>query len=322
MKNKYLKHSGKCAGTWLVALILGTGLVSCNEKESTYDASGVFEAEETIISAEATGVITWLELEEGQMLPAGKEVGVIDTTQLYLRKKQLQAQYNAIGGKTPQIAKQTAAYKKQMALTESQINTLLIEKKRIENLLKVDAATPKQLDDINGQLDVLTKQLEVIRNQDIAQTSVLSTQTKSILSEGLPLQVQIEQVEDQLEKCHIINPVTGTVLSKYLEANEMAVPGKPIYKIADLSTLILRAYIAGNQLPQVRLNQKVKVLTDSGKGEYQTREGIVTWISSKAEFTPKTIQTKDERANMVYAVKVLVKNDGYLKIGMYGEIKF
>jgi HlyD family secretion protein len=249
-------------------------------------------------------------------------VGSIDSIQLYLKKKQLEAQIKTIRSKTPQIAAQTGTFKKQLALTESQINTLLIEKRRTENLLKVDAATPKQLDDINGQLDMLQKQLEVIRNQDIAQTSALSTQKSSLLSERSPLQVQIEQIEDQLAKCKILNPLKGTVLTKYIEANEMAIPGKPLYKIADLAGIIMRAYITGDQLSRVKLNQKIKVLVDDGADKYKEYEGVITWISDKAEFTPKTIQTKEERANMVYAIKAIVKNDGLLKIGMYAEVKF
>ena len=146
--------------------------------------------------------------------------------------------------------------------------------------------------------------------------------TESINSDVLPLQVQVEQLNDQLAKCKIINPANGTVLTKYAEANEMTATGKPLYKIADLSNIILRAYITGDQLPQIKLNQKVKVLTDDGRGSYKKTEGTIIWINDKAEFTPKTIQTKNERANMVYAIKVRVKNDGTYKIGMYGEIKF
>ena len=297
-------------------------IISCRNDKNEFDASGAFEAEETIISAQATGTVQDFDVQEGQILVAGQQVGVIDSVQLYLKKKQLEAQIRTIGSKTPEITAQTGTYKKQIAVTESQINTLLIEKKRTENLLKADAATPKQLDDINGQLDMLHKQLDVIRNQDIAQTSALSTQKSGLLSERSPLRIQVEQVEDQLAKCRIINPSKGMVLTKYIETNEMAIPGKPLYKIADLSGITMRAYITGNQLSKVRQNQKIKVLVDDGADQYKEYEGLVTWISNKAEFTPKTIQTKEERANMVYAIKALVKNDGFLKIGMYGEVKF
>ena len=306
----------------LAIIALSILITSCTKNKDEFDASGAFEAEETIISAQATGTVQDFNVEEGQVLESGQRVGSIDSIQLYLKKKQLEAQIKAIGSKTPQIALQTGTYKKQLAVTESQINTLLIEKKRTENLLKVDAATPKQLDDINGQLDMLQKQLDVIKNQDIAQTSALGTQKSGLLSERSPLQVQIEQVEDQLAKCRIVNPFKGTVLTKYIETSEMATPGKPLYKIADLSGIIMRAYITGDQLSKVKLNQKVKVLIDDGKDKYKDYEGVIVWISNKAEFTPKTIQTKDERANMVYAIKAIVKNDGFLKIGMYGEVKF
>ena len=295
---------------------------SCKNNDDTFDASGAFEAEETIISAQATGVVQNFSVEEGQLLETGQQVGSIDSVQLYLKKKQLEAQIKTIGSKTPEIAAQTGTYKKQLAVTESQIKTLLVEKKRTENLLKVDAATPKQLDDINGQLDMLQKQLDVIRNQDIAQTSALSTQTNGLLSERSPLRIQIEQIEDQLAKCRIINPLKGVVLTKYMETDEMAIPGKPLYKIADLTGIIMRAYITADQLAKVKLNQKIKVLVDNGPDKYKEYDGIITWISTKAEFTPKTIQTKEERANMVYAMKAMVKNDGFLKIGMYGEVKF
>lgn len=298
------------------------GCISCQKDDNQFDATGNFEAEETIISAEGTGTVLSFNVEEGESLQAGKQVGIIDTTQLFLKKKQLDAQIAGLYAKTPQIEVQTRTFKKQLKLIESQINTLLIEKKRTENLLKVDAATPKQLDDINGQLDALNKQLDVVRNQDAGQVSALSTQKNGLLSERNPLLIQVEQIEDQLQKCKIINPIAGTVLTKYLEPHEMAIPGKPLYKIADLSTINLRAYITADQLANAKLNQKVKVMVDDSKDSYRDYSGVITWISSKAEFTPKTIQTKDERANMVYAIKVLVKNDGLLKIGMYGEVKF
>lgn len=294
----------------IIALVAGiaTMFTACNDNKVSYDASGSFEAEETIISSEATGTIKRLEIDEGQILEAGQHIGYIDSIQLYLKKKQLEAQVIAILGKKPNIPVQLSALQEQLKTTEK-------EKIRITNLVKGDAATPKQLDDINAQIEVLKKQIE-------AQQSTLSISSEGLGKDVMPLQVQIEQLNDQLAKCNIINPTNGTVLAKYAEANEMTAAGKPLYKIADLSNIILRAYITGNQLPQVKLNQKVKVLTDDGKGGYKETEGTIIWINSKAEFTPKTIQTKDERANMVYAIKVKVKNDGAYKVGMYGEIKF
>ncbi|WP_164121818.1 MULTISPECIES: HlyD family secretion protein [Sphingobacterium] len=295
----------------LISIIIAGNLlttVSCNNKQETFDASGSFEAEETIISAEAQGVLKTFDIQEGQALQAGQNIGYIDSIQLYLKKKQLETQVTALLGKKPNIPVQLSALQEQLRTAER-------EKNRIENLVKGDAATPKHLDDIKAQVEVLKKQIE-------AQKSSLSILSDGISKDVVPLQVQIEQLEDQLSKCKLINPINGTVLTKYAEANEMASIGKPLYKIADLSNVMLRAYVTGNQLPQIKLNQQVNVLTDDGKAGYRQVEGIVTWISDKAEFTPKTIQTKDERANMVYAIKVKVKNDGLFKIGMYGEIKF
>jgi len=283
-------------------------LSACNDNKVSFDASGSFEAEETIISSEATGTIKQFSIEEGQIVEAGQEIGYIDSLQLYLKKKQLEAQVTAILGKKPNIPVQLSALQEQLKTTEK-------ERTRVANLVKGDAATPKQLDDINAQIEVLKKQIE-------AQQSTLSISSEGLSKDIVPLQVQVEQLNDQLAKCKIINPASGTVLAKYAEANEMTTIGKPLYKIADLSNIILRAYITSNQLTKVKLNQKVKVLTDDGKGGYKETEGTVTWINDKAEFTPKTIQTKDERANMVYAVKIKVKNDGSYKVGMYGEIKF
>jgi HlyD family secretion protein len=301
-------------------LMIGVGVAGCKEKENLYDASGTFEAVETIVSAEATGRIVALDLEEGQMLKAGQQVGYIDSLPLYLKKKQLEAQIEATGSKLPDIAAQRNVYKQQLAVSQTRLDYLLHEQKRIENLLRADAATPKQLDDINAQVKELQTQLEVINRQDAAQTSVLRTQTSGLRADVVPLYVQIEQINDQLAKSKIINEVNGTVLSKYAEANEIAAVGKPIYKIADLSTIILRAYVTGDQLTGVKLNQQVKVLVNAKDGKYTELPGTIEWISNKAEFTPKTIQTKDERANLVYAVKIRVKNDGLLKIGMYGEV--
>lgn len=283
-------------------------MTACNNSESSFDASGSFEAEETIISSEAAGTIKKFDIEEGQTLSANQNIGYIDSTQLFLKKKQLTSQINALLSKKPDVAVQLAALQEQLKTAEK-------EKERVKNLVKADAATTKQLDDVKANIEVIKRQIE-------AQRSSLVISSQGITKDASPLYVQVEQMNDQLKKCMIVNPVSGTVLSKYAEENEMAEPGKALYKIADLSTLILRAYITGNQLPRVKLNQKVKVSTDDGKGGFKSTEGIITWISEKAEFTPKTIQTKDERANMVYAIKVKVKNDGSYKIGMYGELTF
>ena len=294
---------------YLLSLALSVFLLaSCSDNHPNFDASGSFEAVETMISAEVPGIIMAFNIDEGQDLKAGDTVGYIDSTQLYLKKKQLLAQINALLSKRPDIAIQIAALEEQLRKAQD-------EKARITRLIESDAAPTKQLDDINSNIEVLKKQISATR-------SSLSITSESIGKESQPLHIQVQQLEDQLAKCILINPVNGTVLTKFAEAKEMAVTGKPLYKIADLSPITLRAYISGNQLPQVKLNQKVKVSTDDGKGGFNTKEGTITWISDKAEFTPKTIQTKNERANLVYAIKVLLDNDGSYKIGMYGEVNF
>ncbi len=295
---------------------------ACNNKKDDYDASGTFEATEIMVPAEANGVIEVFNIDEGETLNSGRQVGYIDTTQLYLKKKQLEAQIKATGTKLPDIAAQTAQFKQQAAVIQSRLDYLKHEQARVQNLVKADAATPKQLDDINAQVDEAQQQLKAVNEQGAAQTSALQTQHSGISSEVNPLYIQIQQVNDQLEKSKIINPVTGTVLTKFAEKDEMATVGKPLYSIADLSTITLRAYITGDQFTSIKLGQKVKVLVDDQSGKMKEYDGTITWINDKAEFTPKTIQTKDERANLVYAVKISVKNDGYLKIGMYGEVSF
>lgn len=292
----------------LLMICMLTSLLSCNDNKVSFDASGAFEAEETIISSQATGIIKQLTIEEGQKLQVGQVVGYIDSVQLYLKKKQLEAQIAALVEKKPNITIQLSAIQEQLKTAEK-------EKTRITSLVEGNAATPKQLDDIDAQIEVLKRQIE-------AQKSSLNNLSDGIDKDVLQLEVQIEQLNEQLSKCIITNPISGSVLAKYAEANEMTAIGKPLYKIADLSVIILRAYITGNQLPQIKLNQKVKVLTDDGEGGYKETVGKIVWINDKAEFTPKTVQTKDERANKVYAIKIKVENDGTYKIGMYGEIKF
>jgi HlyD family secretion protein len=288
--------------------LLTVFIASCKGDKNNFDASGSFEAEETIISAEATGTIIQFDIEEGQALQPGQFIGYIDSVQLHLRKKQLEEQIKAVLSGRPDISAQLAALQEQLKTAER-------EQQRYMNLLKEGAGTQKQMDDINAQVEVLKKQIA-------AQQSALGISSQSISVQAEPLKVQMEQVNDQLTKCRIINPVNGTVLTKYAEEKEVAAPGKPLYKIADLSFLFLRAYITGNQLSQIKLNQKVKVLTDDGPDKYKEHQGTISWISEKAEFTPKTIQTKEERANLVYAIKIKVPNEGALKIGMYGEVKF
>ena len=296
-------------GGWGAGLLLFFILLfSCKSKDNNYDASGYFEAVETIVSAQANGQILSLNVDEGQELAAGQQVGQIDSTQIYLTLQQVQSQRGAVLSRKPDIGSQTAVLKEQ-------ITTAKRELARVERLAAGNAATQKQMDDARSAVAVLQKQLD-------AQQTSLSNASSSVSKEGSPLEVQMSLLKDQLNKTHIINPVNGTVLVKYVEQNEMASMGKPLYKIADLSEIILRAYITNTQLANLKLGQKVTVLVDKGKDKNAEYHGNIEWISSKAEFTPKTIQTKDERSNEVYAIKIRVKNDGFLKIGMYGDVKF
>ncbi len=302
------QRTDKIARMALFMLSIVCLLYACKEKEQVADGSGSFEAEETIISSQAQGMLMQFNVQEGQVLVAGDAVGYVDSVQLSLRKRQLEAQIIALVGKKPDIPVQ-------LSVLQEQLKAAMKERERISNLVKGDAATPKQLDDINDQIRLVQKQIS-------AQKSSLHISSSGISKEATAMQIQLLELEDQLKKCTIVNPLNGTVLSKYAEQNEVVSPGKPLYKIADLSNIILRAYITGDQLVLAKLNQTVKVFTDNGKGGFNETEGVITWISDKAEFTPKSIQTKEERANKVYAIKVKVKNDGKYKIGMYGEIKF
>ncbi len=291
-----------------VGALFLVGLASCGPGGDVYDASGNFEAEEIVVSSEATGKILKLNLDEGLELKAGQAVGYIDTIQLSLKKKQLVYSIGALLAKKPDASSQLSTIQKQ-------IETANYEKKRVENLLKDDAATKKQLDDLNAQIDLYQKQYHSLQVS-------LGISTGSIQSETLPIKAQIEQLEDQIKKSVIVNPIDGTVLTKYAEQDEVVTAGKAIYKIADLSNILLRVYISGDQLSSVRIGQKIKIAVDDIKGGSKNYEGVVEWISDQAEFTPKTIQTKDERANLVYAAKIKVKNDGFLKIGMYADVMF
>lgn len=292
----------------VILLCIGILSVSCRNQDIETDASGTFEAIETIISSETSGIIKLLNIEEGKFLKAGDLVGYIDSTQLSLKKKQLESQIRAVLSKNPE--KQV-----QLAVLEEQLKQAKHELERVKNLYTGGAATQKQVDDANAAVSILTSQYSALR-------SSLQVTSTSLDQEIIPLRVQIEQLEDQISKCRLINPVDGIVLTQYVRQNEMAVTGKPLYKIADTRLLTLKAYVTGNQLPKIKTGQTIKVLTDDGNGGYKEYKGNIEWISEKAEFTPKTIQTKDERANLVYAVKIGVPNDGYLKIGMYGEVLF
>jgi HlyD family secretion protein len=297
-------------------------LLSCNNNNNKYDATGTFEVDEVIVSATANGKILALNIEEGSVLAKDSLVGLVDPTGLSLQKEEVEATIESLGQQTANVGPQVKLLEDQLTVQQSQLANLLHEKTRIENLLKQDAATGKQLDDINALIDVAQKNQAVTQQQINVQKNNIGTQNRGILSQGKPLEKRAAQIADQLNKTGITNPVNGTVITKYAEEGEITSNGKALYKIADLSIMTLRAYITGTQLSQVKLGQQVKVLVDDGADKYKELSGTITWVSDKAEFTPKTIQTKDERANLVYAMKVKVKNDGYLKIGMYGEVQF
>ncbi|MCO6564792.1 MAG: efflux RND transporter periplasmic adaptor subunit [Apibacter sp.] len=295
----------------LIVLTIGTFMImlSCNRNKFEHDASGTFEATEVIVSSEANGKLEIFQLTEGDLIAQGQFVGYIDSIQLYLKKKQLLAANRAIQVKRPDISVQVSSIKEQIEKAE-------FEKRRIQRLLADNAATQKQLDDINSQIKVLKKSLN-------AQVNSLATSVNSLNEESNTNNVQVAQIEDQLKKCKIINPIKGTVLNKYVEEKELVTQGKALYKIADTKNLFLRAYIVSEQLEKIKIGQKVKVYINISEDRQKFYPGIVTWISDKAEFTPKTIQTKDERQNLVYAVKIAVANtDGLIKIGMYGDVDF
>ena len=303
----------------LLTVFIITLFAYCGGNRINADASGTFEAEEVIVSAELSGQLLSFVAEEGRALELGAIAGTIDAKNVALQKEQITATISALSARTTDLEPQVKLLANQLLVQESQYAALEKERERTANLLKKDAATGKQLDDIIAQLDVLQKQMAVTRQQINVQKSSIGTQNRGILSESGPLEKRVDQLDEQLEKASIRNPVAGTVLSKYVEQGEFVAVGKPLYKVASLDTLTLRAYITGAQLPTVAIGQPVTVLTDSADG-YRRHRGTITWVSDKAEFTPKTIQTKEERANLVYAIKVRVKNDGLLKIGMYGEI--
>ena len=310
-------------------------IFSCKRADQDYDASGTFEADEIIVTAEATGKILELNLNEGDALTANQNLGLIDGKGVELQKEQVLASINAIDEKTnsanPQIQvlqSQMNAQKGNIAVLQEQLSTAIRERNRVSNLVKSDAATKKQLDDANSQVAVVQKQISVANaqlqtlNQQISSTKEqVSIQNRAILSEKNPTEKKVLQIDEQLKHNVISSPIKGIVLTKYMNKGEFATIGKPIYKMANLDEMTLRAYITGDQLAKVKVGQNVKVVVDAGDENTKELTGKIYWISQKSEFTPKTIQTKDERANLVYATKIHVKNDGFLKIGMYGEVK-
>jgi len=307
----------------LFYLLIGAAVfVGCSSKDNDYDASGVFETTEVIVSAKGQGEIMSLNVEEGQNVKAGDQLGYIDMTQLDLKKQQLaaskaqvQANRSAIDSHILDLSKQVASIKQQIANQQRELH-------RYQGLLKDGAATQKQVDDIKYQISVLQKQLAATQEQIDSSNRSFREQGAGLEAQSTGVDAQSAQVDDQINNSKIISPVSGVVLSKYAEQGEYAVPGRALFKVSNITDMKLRAYITADQLTTVRLGQKVTVYADQDKKNRKAYKGVVTWISDKAEFTPKTIQTRDERANLVYAVKISVKNDGLIKRGMYGDVKF
>ncbi len=291
-----------------IPLLILPLLAACNNGNDRADAYGNFEATEIIISSEANGRLLKFDVMEGDELSAGQPVGLVDTTTLHLKKKQLQARIEALGTKTIDIPSQINVLLERRSILER-------EQRRVENLLEDGAATQKQLDDIVGQIDVINSELKASREK-------LRTNNRGLLSEITPIQYQIEEINDQINKAMLINPATGTVLTKFAEEHEIVGFGKPLYRISDISKMYLRAYISGKQLDDIRLGQKVTVRIDEDASDYKEYEGTISWVSDEAEFTPKIVQTREERVNLVYAIRVRVDNNGYIKIGMPGEVVF
>ena len=280
-------------------------MVACGGNEKAYDATGTFEATETTVYAEQSGALLTFSVNEGDHIEAGKEVGLIDTTQTWLKIRQLDATKEVYQSQKPDMERQIAATRQQLSKAQQ-------DEQRYRELVADGAAPSKMLDDASSQVKVLQKQLD-------AQISSLSTSTRSLDKQTVAANVQIEQLRDMLRKCHIMTPTKGTVLEKYVERGEFVAVGKPLFKIADTEQMFMRAYVTSAQLQNIRIGQHVKVFADYGDGQKKAYDGTISWISSRSEFTPKTILTDDERADLVYAVKVAIKNDGYVKIGMYGE---
>ena len=294
--------------TYSSLLVLALAMTACGKGNKVYDASGVFESTEVTVSAEGNGKIMSLDLQEGDRLEAGAVVGCIDTVQLYLSKIQLEASRRAVGSGRLNISRQIAALESQIAKQRQELD-------RFTKLEQAGASTRQQVEDLQAQIDILERQLA-------AQKDSLQNSTSNVSGQADALEAQMAQLEDRIRKCVITSPVSGTVLAKYSEAGELAVQGRALFKVADLESIRLRAYITADQLTNVKLGQAVKVYADQGTSGRKEYDGTLIWISDKAEFTPKTIQTRDERANLVYAVKIAVKNDGLIKLGMYGEVKF
>ncbi len=293
-------------------LLLMAGAVlmlgACGNEEKEYDATGTFEAIETIVSAEQSGTLLAFSVSEGDNIAQGQEVGLVDTTQIWLKMQQLGATKQVYQSQKPDMERQIAVTRQQLAKAQT-------EQRRYEELVADGAAPRKMLDDAASQVQVLRRQLD-------AQVSSLSTQLSTLNAQMATADVQVSQLRDQLSKCHVVAPIDGSVLEKYVEQGEFVAVGKPLMKVADIENMFIRAYVTSAQLQRIKVGQKARVFADYGDGQRKEYDGTVSWISSRSEFTPKTILTDDERADLVYAVKIAFKNDGYAKIGMYGEVLF
>jgi HlyD family secretion protein len=306
----------------LFALAFAALLIACSDTDKAFDAEGVFEADEVIVSSEVPGKIIQLNLDEGSILGKDSLVAVIDSVPLVLQRSQVEATIGALHQRTMDVRPQVQMVESQIAAQQAQLADLELEKGRTERLIASAAAPTKQLDDYTAQIAVLRKQIDANREQIRVQETSVGTQNSTVWSEYRPLRRSVALIQDQVNRSSVFNPISGVVLTKYAMAGEITAAGKALYKIADLSIITLRVYVSGTQLAGLKIGQSVKVFIDEGPKRYKEYPGIITLVSDKAEFTPKTIQTKEERANLVYAVKIHVKNDGLLKIGMYGLVKF
>jgi HlyD family secretion protein len=301
-------YKSRLMATKSLFLVIIVCFISCINNNHDADAYGVFEATEIIVSSENNGKLLSFHVSEGQTYQKGEEIGCIDTFQLHLQIQQLESTIRATLASRPDIPSQ-------LNTLQSKLQTLEKERARITTLVEANAATTKQLDDVNAEI-------EITRSQIAATKSTLNTQSSAILENVEAMRFQLLQLEDAMEKCKIKAPITGTVLKKYIEPNELAFQGKPLFKIADITNMFIKVYVTEDMLSSIKLGQKAEIHIDMEDMQSKSYTGTVQWISAKAEFTPKMIQTKNERVNMVYAVKIAFSNDGSAKIGMPGDVIF
>ena len=302
--------------------ILTLFMVSCSNQEKECDATGTFEATEVTVSAKSTGELKTFDITEGQLVESGVVVGQIDAYQLQMTVQQLEAQKRQLAMSRNATDSRRLDLEKQLSSINQQISNTQRERQRFSELVRDGAVPRKQLDDINNQIKVLERQRDATRDQIRSNNASLSEQSKGISAQIDGIDAQRKQIADQIANAEVKAPLSGTVLEKYVERGEFVATGKPLFKIADTQNMYLRAYVTSSQLKDIKVGQKVKVFADYGGGQKKEYDGTISWISSRSEFTPKTILTDDERADLVYAVKIAIKNDGYVKIGMYGEVKF